>query len=243
MKLRKPQWILYGLIFFLIAYIALIATGFAKTEFTKKPLAKELAEERNVAGLYDFYLSTTPETGNNLWHGSENASITLIVYLTPTSPASQTFMSVYLPQIEREYIATGKVKFTYKNYLTTRDIQEKSDTFLYAQAFSCLSRIYPEQYYPLLLEVYSTGKRPEDVESIVKTEDNTSTARFNECFNGEPLTDILYDMSEVENFGMSGILPRMYIGIQGRGNTLLNGLPTYEKMKKTIRDYQVRLGD
>lgn len=259
MKPTKQHWVLYGLTLFLLAYIVLIATGFAKTEFEKKPLAKELIEEGNVAGLYDFYLSTTPDITKRPWYGSENASITIIVYLTPTSSASKTFMKEYLPQLERDYITEGKVKLIYKNYLTSIDVQEKSDTFLYAQAFSCVSKIYPEQYYPLLVAMYNTGEKPEksetekieeEVETMLQTTmqttNNVSTealSNFNGCLNGDPLTEPLYDLSEVENFGINGILPRIYIGINGRGNTLLNGLPKYEKIKKTIRDYQVRLGD
>ena len=61
--------------------------------------------------------SSTVEAGE-LGHikGDKNAPITLIEYASPTCPACKYFHDSIMPEIEAKYIATGKVKFVFREF-------------------------------------------------------------------------------------------------------------------------------
>ena len=48
--------------------------------------------------------------------GDANAPVTLIEYASPTCPACKYFHDSIHPEIEEKYVATGKVKFIYREY-------------------------------------------------------------------------------------------------------------------------------
>ena len=48
---------------------------------------------------------------------------------------------------------------------------------------------------------------------------------------------------EIKNFGIAGISPRFYIGLNGNANTIIDGVPDYKKFRKTIRQYDILLGN
>ncbi len=48
--------------------------------------------------------------------GSETAPVTLVEYASPTCPACKYFHDTIKPVIEEKYIATGKVRFVFREY-------------------------------------------------------------------------------------------------------------------------------
>lgn len=62
--------------------------------------------------------SGTAGVGSDLGHtkGAADAPITLIEYASPTCPACKYFHESVLPTIEEKYIATGKVKYVFREY-------------------------------------------------------------------------------------------------------------------------------
>lgn len=62
--------------------------------------------------------TSSAAVGSDLGHvkGSPDAPVTLIEYASPTCPACKYFHESILPEIEEKYIATGKVKFVFREY-------------------------------------------------------------------------------------------------------------------------------
>jgi protein-disulfide isomerase len=48
--------------------------------------------------------------------GSSDAPVTIIEYASPTCPACKYFHDTVLPEIQENYISTGKVRFVYREY-------------------------------------------------------------------------------------------------------------------------------
>ena len=68
--------------------------------------------------------------------------------------------------------------------------------------------------------------------------------KYNQCINDEETMNQIYkDALVLERLGMPGINQRFYIGIAGKDNTVLSGIPKYGKFQDTIRQYETRLGN
>ena len=76
-----------------------------------------------------------------------------------------------------------------------------------------------------------------------KSKYNISIDGFESCLDGEALPELIEDASEIENFGMVGINPRIYIGFNGNDNTVLDGIPSNERLRISLLYYQVQIGD
>jgi protein-disulfide isomerase len=48
--------------------------------------------------------------------GSADAPVTVIEYASPTCPACKYFHDTVLPEIEKKYVSTGKVRFIFREY-------------------------------------------------------------------------------------------------------------------------------
>lgn len=84
--------------------LAVVACGAANGDGAKAPT------EPAAAG--------TPSAGYDLGYikGSADAPVTLIEYASPTCPTCKFFHDSILPEIEEKYVATGKVKFIYREF-------------------------------------------------------------------------------------------------------------------------------
>ncbi|MBI3026849.1 hypothetical protein HYY70_01940 [Candidatus Woesearchaeota archaeon] len=241
LKLNKSKVFLYSVLFVVMTFIALNIHGFYKKEFLDNPLIKESIISPNANYFYSFYLTGTPSIQNVGYYGSPNASITIIAFLDIGSDASKYFVNTVLPQLDEEFIMAGKVKFYPKHYLTSQDIIEKNDKFLYAANLLCVESLKKDVYYRFYFDLLNlTGL--EEFKSIME-KFNITKENLSRCLQELSLDRLKIDVSEVENFDILGINPRFYIGMHGRDNTIIDGVPSYTKLRRTIRQYEVLLGD
>ena len=63
-------------------------------------------------------------SGEGLWgdlvYGSADAPVEIIEYASLTCPHCATFAATVFPQLESDYIATGKVRFIFRNFVMNR---------------------------------------------------------------------------------------------------------------------------
>ena len=59
----------------------------------------------------------------------------------------------------------------------------------------------------------------------------------------DKIKNINEDAAEVQQFGMVGLSPRLYVAIKQRGYTSIDGVPDYDQVRLQIRNYEVRIGD
>ncbi|MFH1408872.1 MAG: hypothetical protein ABIH34_03120 [Nanoarchaeota archaeon] len=227
--------VLLGIVIYLItSFIA-----FADLEYARKPAVQEKVEGKDIKGLYDFYVASTPESEGRPSYGDETASITIMVFQDPGSDASHFFMRERFPELMQEFIMPGKARFIPKYYLTLQDFEEKTDTFLYANTLACVNILKPDVYFDVYMESFTVSL--EKLTTLI-TAKGITEEQLMECMTRPP-QDLIQDLSEVEGFGIVGIAPRIYVGIHGQGNTILNGVPSYQRIWRSIRDQQILLGD
>jgi hypothetical protein len=231
---------IFIIIIALIAYIYFTSVSSYSVMKEKNPLLSEKVNKRDFGYLSSFYLQGKPFIADRTFYGSSKATLTMIAYLDLTSNESRRFMADIFSQIDKEFIGTGKLKYYHKNYITYDDIKNKSERFIYAAILSCVNDIKKEYYYRVYFDLLKNAP-PKQVYDAVKNY-GISENEFIGCMNNSSFDDITQDAIETDNFG-NGIGQRFYIGIKGTGNNIIDGIPSYTIFRRTIRDYQIRVGD
>lgn len=221
-------------------FFVLVVFGFYNTEYRNNELVRDMIQFRDIKNFYDFYITSNPNIDGRSYYGSEDASITIIVYLDPSSESSRQFIKDILPQTMNDFINPRYARFYPKNYITMGDFNEKNERFIYAQSQLCVKQFKEDSFHDFYLELFDIESTDEIVELVKKY--NISGKEFNECLKEQEFEELKQDMAEVEIYGIAGN-PRIYIGILGTDNTILDGIPNYIRFRRTIRDYQTTIGD
>ena len=241
MRRLKSKIILYGIIVSVLIFMTFNIFVLYHKEYSNNPIIKQNISTLNTGYIYDFYVSANPNINGREYYGNKNASITITSFMDIDSEASRYFIKEIFPKIEQDYINTGEARIYFKNYITAQDFQDQNNRFLYAQALSCTEHSKKESYYQFYFDLFSINGTKE-LKNLVNKH-NTDHGSFDACIKRQDYKNIIIDMSETENFGISGITPRFYIGLDGRDNTVIEGVPTYTKFKRTIKEYEVTLGE
>ena len=228
------------LVIIISAFLVTNAYGFYTKEYVSKPLLQEKVNTGNYAYLYDYFVSATPNIAGRPYIGQDSAPITIIAYMSPDSETSNFFQQEIFPVLESEYLGTGKARLIYKTYVTTDDIDKKSDIFIKAAFLECVGQFKPAMYQEVWVKTLDTSAQ--QLGSLVD-EFSFPKEEFTSCLDRGVFPLIVENALEIENFGMLGIEPRFYIGLNGRDNTVVDGIPSLARFKRTIRNYQLVIGD
>lgn len=237
--LEKRKWSLSIAIFVVIVFLGVTLKGYSKTEFDKRPIIQDKMSVANADYLYDFYVKRTPNIENRLAFGDEHASIIFIAYIDLTAETSVRFFKEFFPALKTDYIESGMVKFYHKNYLLKEDYDQKTPRFVMSKSLLCIKEISPEEYYPYYFDI--VGQTPEIIPDLIKKH-NIDQAAYSACMDSGSSKELLEDLSEVDNFGMIGLNPRIYIGLAGSKNSQFNGIPNYNRVKRIIKSDEVQIG-
>jgi|TARA_B100001971_G_C18160219_1_gene520953 hypothetical protein len=221
----KKNIALLLILLLMAGYIIIFSINSYQTLAEKNPVFKEKVNSRDVTYLYNFYLQSNPKTDNRMIYGNPDASITFTVVLDVTSDASGYFVKEILPLLKEEFIDTGKVKYYHKNYLTLEDIGEKTDRFKYSAALLCIES--KEDYFNFFDEF-------KDATAFI--------SKYNLSQDCNEDVRLREDAMEIENFGTI-TAQRFYIGIEGADSTVLDGVQSYAKFRRIIRNHQIIIGD
>lgn len=235
MKKNKTIIIITGLI---IVFMIFFVISTLKSELINKPILKDKIDQKEYTDIYNFYSNTKPSINNLEEYGSKNASITMVVYIDPTSKNIDYFLENIFPTIKKEYIDTNNVKFYFKNYITNLDLKEKSERYIKVKTINCIYKIKKEKYYNFIFQMKSNEYKIDEF----MNQNNISSQQFYSCLNNQSLNKMKEDVSEIYQLGLVGLNPRIYIGIKNTENTIINGIPNIDRIKKVIRDKKITLG-
>ena len=227
-----------------VSLLSFLATGayiFYNMEYINNPLIKDNPEPLDFKHMYDLYITFKPDIYDRSYYGNPNASVTMVAFLDKETESSEYFFDSIFPRLEEEFIKTGKIKFYFKHYLTIGDIAQKNNKFLYAAHLVCIESMKKEAYYQFYLDMLELNKTRQI--SVLMANYNIPKESMNKCLRENSFFEIKMDALEIENFGISGMSPRFYIGIDGRDNTVFDGIPQYSKFNKTIRQYEFSIGN
>lgn len=135
--------------------------------------------------------------------GAENAPVTIIEWSDFECPFCTRFYQQTLPQIEEEYVATGKVKLIYKDFpLNFHENAQKA-----AEAGKCaLEQGKFWEMHDRIFDGNIAGQKP-TVQNLkaYAAEINLDTAEFNECLDsGRMASKVAAEMREGQQAGVRG---------------------------------------
>jgi len=164
------------------------------------------------------------KTENDIVKGSPSAPVTIIEFSDYQCPFSARFFSQTLPQIDKDYIKTGKVKFAYRDYpLAFHQSAQKA-----AEASECSheqGKFW--EYHDTLFE----NQQALDVASLKKYAKDLKldTQKFNSCLDsGKMASEVQADFKDGSSYGVSGT-PCFFVN----GLRISGALP-YEAFKEAI---------
>ncbi|MBS1267215.1 MAG: hypothetical protein MAG795_01187 [Candidatus Woesearchaeota archaeon] len=132
--------------------------------------------------------------------GDENALVTIVEWSDFECPFCARFYSQTLPQIQKDYIDTGKVKFIYRDFpLNFHANAQKA-----AEAAECAGE--QGKYWEMHDKLFEGGV--ESGVSLFKTyatEINLNTKKFNSCLDsGKMASEVATDMQAGKQVGITG---------------------------------------
>lgn len=212
-----------------------------KEEYSGNELIKGKLASMDASYLYDYYVTKTPSIEGRHYYGSQNASVTIIAFLDAASKSSKEFVFNILPMAEKEFIAAGKARLYIKYSISRQDIAEKSDGFKYALYATCVGKIDKEKYYPFYFGMFNLSGAEEL--PLLAEKHEIPKKLMGTCMKEADIPEAKIDAYEADKFGISGIKPVFYIGLNGRANTILYGTHSYKKFKQVLTGRLYSIGE
>jgi len=187
--------------------------------------------------LVEFYSALEPNADNTPFLGNSDASVTLITYFDITSEDTNVFFSDFFPLIKEEFINEGKLRYYQKHYITDEDYQKKTDRYIYVKSMLCIAKLDKEKYYDVYFDILETKK------DVMYYADKYNITGMVDCVLNEELEEIQLNIAEISKLGMLGIKQRLYLGIDGIDNQIIDGTPNYENFQREVKKMLFEVGD
>jgi protein-disulfide isomerase len=172
-----------------------------------------------------------PRQGTTL--GNPDAPLTIVEYSDFKCPYCKTAALETVPQIEEEYIATGKVKLVFRHFVIHGKEAEMA-----AEAAECASEqnAFWEYHDVLFLNNERVTFNSENLKRFAQGL-GLDTESFGTCLDSKRYIDKLEDdAAEARRRGVSST-PTFFVG-----QTKLEGAKSYAEFKKAIDDELAKLG-
>jgi protein-disulfide isomerase len=163
--------------------------------------------------------------GSNPVMGNPDAPVLVVEFSDFECQFSRRFYQQTFPQIEREYISTGKVKFAYRDFPLPMHPAAKD------AAIVCRCAGKQDNYWQMF-DKLSRSKQlnPEEMKNYAK-ELKLNMKSFNSCLEGEAVSaEVDNDFNEGANFGVRGT-PGFFIN--GR---FVEGARSFETFREKIEE-------
>ncbi|MBS3158005.1 hypothetical protein J4206_01830 [Candidatus Woesearchaeota archaeon] len=224
----------------MLIFISAFAGYLFKIELEKKPIIKQKLDSNEIDYIYDFYTDAPPNHRDMAFLGDDDAPIKFVAYLDIASGSSKFFILSILPLLKENYIDKGIIKFYAKQPITNDDLKKHTDKFIYYKSLLCIREIKKEVYFKFYFDLYY-NQSIDDI-SYLLDKHGISAEGYEECMRDRDFEAAAIDISETENFGIIGINPKFYIGIDGTDFTAIEGIPKFNRFNRTIKDYEILIG-
>lgn len=200
-----------------------------KTQYQQFPVVVDHLQETGFQGVFETYVIKRPSLQARVPLGELDAPITLIAYLDNSS-ATQYFLHEILPILEDEFIADGSLVYYQKPYIPMESYAHHDIQYRRARVLYCVQQLTPTEYHRLSRLLY--------------IQNETSGLRdFEDCLDEPEPEFIKQDALESHSFGTRGISPKLHLSIKGTDVTVLDGIPSMQRIRRIIRSYEIQVGD
>ena len=177
--------------------------------------------------------------GDDPVKGNQNAQVTIVEFSDFQCPFCARFFSQTLPQIQQDYIDSGKVRLVYKDFPLDNIHQN-------AKAASVAARCANEQgkfweYHNKLFESQTQwaslgAAKATNTFKQYATELKLNSGNFDSCLDSAKyLDEVNKDYQDGTNYGVSGT-PAFFIGNDKDGYVMLIGAKPYLEFQQRIDD-------
>jgi len=192
----------------------------------------------NPPSLISISLDDDPVKGNL------NAPITIVEFSDFQCPFCAKFHSTTLPQLQANYIDSGKVKFVYRDF-PIQSIHPNAVPAALASECADEQGMFWE-YHDLVFENQKkwqglSGRIMIDTFEQYALELGLNTSDFNTCFESEKYVDeVTKDLQDGASYGITGT-PGFFIGNDELGYVKIIGAQPYPVFERLIEDQIARL--
>lgn len=154
-------------------------------------------------------IDTEGMTWGDIVYGNADAPVEVIEYASLTCPHCATFEATVLPKVLETYVATGKVRFVYRNFLMNRvDL-----------AASTVARCGDMDVTQKLMEVYFARQhdwagqpQPLDELAAIARRIGISRAEFDRCLSNTDMQKHLTEMRQIamDTYGVNST-PTLFV--------------------------------
>jgi len=169
--------------------------------------------------------------------GDPNASLTIVEFSDFQCPFCLRFFQQTLPQLEEDYINTGKVKFVYRDLPLDSIHPNARSTHIAAECADEQGKFW--EYHDILFENQAQWKdlASEDLENSLKQYAQGLTLdvpSFETCLSSDEIADeVNQDYLEARSYGTTGT-PTFFIGTEKDGFIKLVGAQPYSSFQLVI---------
>ena len=192
----------------------------------------------NSPSLISISLDDDPVKGNL------NAPITIVEFSDFQCPFCAKFHSTTLPQLQANYIDSGKVKFVYRDF-PIQSIHPNAVPAALASECADEQGMFWE-YHDLVFENQKkwqglSGSAMIDTFEQYALELGLNTSDFNTCFeSGKYVDEVKKDLQDGVSYGVAGT-PGFFIGNDELGYVKIIGAQPYPVFERLIEDQIARL--
>lgn len=172
---------------------------------------------------------TKIDLGDAPFKGNANAPVTIVEFSDFQCPFCGSFFQATLPSIEKDYVATGKAKFVYKNFPLSFH-PNAQPAALAAECAKEQGKFW--EMHDLLFsnqEALSRTKYTDFAKQL-----GLDVTKFDSCVDSSKyLNNVNADFSQGQTAGVSGT-PSFFIGNDKKGYTLVVGAQPYAAFKSAL---------
>lgn len=176
-------------------------------------------------------------TGDSPVMGSSNASVTMIEFSDFQCPFCGQFFSQTLPDVEKNYVDSGKVKFVFKNMPLTNLHPNARSAAMAAECANEQDKFW--EYHNTLFENQTSwsGLDATDATKMFKqyaSELGLDANSFNSCIDSEKYANTVdKDFQDGTSYGVNGT-PTFFIGNDQRGYIRIDGAQPFSVFQQEL---------
>lgn len=232
------------LVILLVVASFLIGSLYTRVNLLEKSAGTQAAAGGQVAGTgtnQPQALEPTPspvdiEVGNMPVQGNQNAKVAIVEFTDYQCPYCERLFSGTFPQVKKDYIDTGKVKYFVMDFPLTQIHAQAQKA---AEAANCAEE--QGKFWEMHDKIFN-NQSAIGVDDLKKYagELGLNTSQFNSCLDdGKYADSVKKEQQAGEKYGVQGT-PASFVGIVS-GNTVkqaiqVSGAIPFETFKSTIED-------
>lgn len=169
--------------------------------------------------------------------GNPDASITIIEFSDFQCPFCAKFHQSTLPQLEKNYISTGKVNFVYRDFPIQSIHPNAVPAALASECADDQGKFW--EMHDIIFENQQIWKDLPIVQSVVlfkqySSQLNLNTGEFDSCMDsGKYLEEIRNDLDDGRAYGVSGT-PGFFVGNEKIGFVPITGAQPFSSFQRVI---------